>query len=165
MKKTKKAWLIASSLAFVMALAVAVPLYANAQTTTSATGTAGTDKTYTKTIKGHKNLTAAQLAALKQKAAASRAALAAKQTAINNALAANDYNAWLTAVGGNSAIAKKITASNFPKLVEIYNLEKQIQQDKTDLGISNNGLGMGWGEGLGEGFGYMKPVTATTTNQ
>jgi len=156
MKKTKQAWLIASSLAFVMALAVAVPIYAHAATTTTSSSN-GT--TITKTTRGRnlKNLTAAQLATLKQNMTAKRAAATAKQTAVNNALAANDYNAWVTAEGTNTALTSKINASNFSKLVDIYNLEKQIKQDQTDLGITNLS-----GHGFGAGFGGFVKATATT---
>jgi len=40
------------------------------------------------------------------------------------ALENNDYNAWLEAVGVDSKIAQKITAENFAKFVEVYQLKQ-----------------------------------------
>jgi len=69
-------------------------------------------------------------------------AMKAKQAAIKAALAANDYNAWVTAVGTKAPILKKINANNFSQYVQAYNLDQQAQTIMTQLGISG-GMGMG----------------------
>ncbi len=71
-----------------------------------------------------------------------------KQASIDKALADNNYAAWVAAVGADSEMAKKINVSNFPKLVEAYNLRKQLETKMTELGLGGGaGLmmgGMGW---------------------
>jgi len=152
-----------------------------ASANTNATGTSTVQKL--KNFIGHKGVinksktapTAAQTAAM----AAAKAAMTAKVTAVTTALQNSDYTAWVTAmnalnvpnpnvkakVNANAnATAKvkpvpltsKITAANFPQLVEAYNLEVQLQAKLTALGINQNdgrgmiqGLGMGFGMGLG----------------
>lgn len=59
--------------------------------------------------------------------------------AIQAAIAANDYAAWVKAVGADSAMAKKITADNFPQLVQAYQLRQQADNILKTLGI---GIGM-----------------------
>jgi len=71
-----------------------------------------------------------------------RAAETAKRAAVVAALKANDYNAWVTAVGPNAPILQKINASNFSRFVEAYNLRQQADAIMTELGV-NQGLGMG----------------------
>jgi GH24 family phage-related lysozyme (muramidase) len=96
--------------------------------------------------------------------AANRTANQAKETAIKAALAANDYNAWVKAVGSDSPILKKINATNFSRLVDAYklrvqanDLEKQANTIMTDLGLeSGQGRGMGMGLGMGLHLGWNK---------
>lgn len=64
-----------------------------------------------------------------------RTEMLAKRTAINTALTNSDYQAWLTAVGSTSDMAKKITADNFPKLAQAYNLRLQSETIMKDLGL------------------------------
>lgn len=73
-----------------------------------------------------------------------RATETAKRTAVSAALKANDYNAWVKAVGPNAPILQKINASNFSRFVEAYNLRQQADTIMTELGV-NKGLGMGMG--------------------
>jgi len=81
--------------------------------------------------------------------AAQKTAMAAKKAAIDAALTANDYNAWVTAVGPNAPILKKITATNFSSYVQLYNLRVQEQALATQLGLTGaNGSGMGGQFGL-----------------
>ncbi len=92
-----------------------------------------------------KNLTAAQKAAM----AAKKAEMTAKLAAVKAALTASDYNAWVTAekaINAKSPLLSKITADNFGKYVEAYNLRLQADTIMKDLGI--NGRGMGFGPGL-----------------
>ncbi len=140
---TNKKIIISSIILGVLTLAVAVPFYAQAATTTTtATGTPQTHNSG----KNHKNLSAAQLAALKLKMAASQAAQTAKQQAIAQAIASNDYNAWVKAVGANNPILQKINANNFSQYVALYNLEQQVITQKKALGLDQLGHGpMAWG--------------------
>ena len=85
-----------------------------------------------------------------------KTAMTAKRTAEEAALKANDYNAWVTAVGANAPILQKINATNFSRYVEIYNLRQQENTIATELGLNNgdgHGMGMGRGEGMGFGLG------------
>lgn len=68
----------------------------------------------------------------------------ARQQAEEKALAANDYNAWLQAVGTSTPITKKINQTNFAQYVEIYNLRQQIKIKAQALGLDDvAGPGMG----------------------
>ena len=114
--------------------------------------------------------TAAEIAALKT-------ARDTKTAAVTAALESGNYDAWLAAVtaleanpNANAnvnatdnhkakveAITSKITRDNFPKLVEAYNLEKQLNTKLTELGLDKgNGKGMGLGMGMGMGMGQWK---------
>lgn len=73
-----------------------------------------------------------------------------KREAIESALANGDYNAWLEAVGSDSLQAQEITAEEFPRLIDAYNLEKearekmeQARQIREELGLSFPGGRMG----------------------
>ena len=78
---------------------------------------------------------------------AQKAEMEAKKTAEEAALKANDYNAWVTAVGTNNPILKKITATNFSQYVALYNLRQQEQTLATELGLTpGDGHGMGIGK-------------------
>ena len=81
--------------------------------------------------------------------AANQATMKAKQVAIQAALKANDYNAWVTAVGANAPILQKINATNFSTYVQIYNLRQQEQVLETQLGLTK-GMGMGGHFELGD---------------
>lgn len=61
--------------------------------------------------------------------------MTAKRVAVDTALTNSDYQSWITAVGSTSEVAKKITADNFPKLVQAYNLKKQADAIMKDLGV------------------------------
>ena len=99
------------------------------------------------------DMTAAQKAEMEAK----RTEMETKMTAVKNALAASDYNAWVTAekaMNENSPILSKITADNFSKYVQAYNLRVQADAIMKDLGIDNPGMGQGM-PGLGHGgFGH-----------
>lgn len=71
------------------------------------------------------------------------------------ALDAGDYNAWVTAVKAineNSPILSKISAENFNRYVEAYNLQKQANSIYEELGIGKGGFG---GPGNGRHGGMM----------
>lgn len=114
---------------------------------------------YKNTYENKIQLTTEQKATLDAK----RTANQAKQTAVKAALDANDYNAWVTAVGSDSSLLTKINASNFSQLVNAYklrvqanDLEKQANTIMTGLGLENGqgrGMGMGLGMGLHLGLG------------
>ena len=82
--------------------------------------------------------------------AAQLTALTAKKIAVEAAIKANDYNAWVTAVGSNAPILQKINATNFSSFVQAYNLEQQANAIKTSLGLKGEPWGM-----LGMGNGHM----------
>jgi len=173
--KNKKI-IIPAILLVLTAAAISPFISAQAATTNPNNGTSTIQKV--KNFIGHKNkiktpLTAAQIAA----STAAKATREAKIAAVNTALANSDYNAWVTAVTAlnvnpnpnvkandnakvKTNITQKITAANFPKLVEAYNLEKQLQAKLTELGLNDNGkgmmLGLGLGYNRGMGFGLNK---------
>ncbi len=75
--------------------------------------------------------------------------------AVTAALDAGDYNAWVAAVGADSAIAQKINSEdNFSKYVQAYNLMKQADSIMNDLGLKQ-GMGPGMGR-PGMGMGWFK---------
>jgi hypothetical protein len=78
-----------------------------------------------------------------------------KMDAVTAALTASDYNAWVAAekaANANSPLLTKITADNFSRYVEAYNLQKQATAIMTELGISGgNGMG-GRGHGMPGGL-------------
>lgn len=77
-----------------------------------------------------------------------------KRTTEEAALKANDYNAWVTAVGVNAPILEKINTTNFSKYVALYNLRQQEKALISELGLEgNNDRGLGMGMGLGRGLG------------
>lgn len=100
------------------------------------------------------NLTDQEKADLKAKMDANKAQAQAKRDAIDKALAANDYNAWVAAVGANSPIAKKINQGNFQTYVDAYNLMKQAHDKLESLGLGNGEL-RGEGHAGMMGFGPM----------
>ena len=76
------------------------------------------------------------------------------RAAIEAAITANDYSAWIKAVGTNHPWASKITKDNFSKLVEAHNLRQQADKIMAELGIEKGiGEGQGFGFGLGKGEG------------
>ncbi len=81
------------------------------------------------------------------------ATMTVKRTAVKAALDANDYNAWVIAVGPNSPLLTKINATNFSKLVDAYKLEVQADVIKTQAKTILTELGINQGEGRGEGMG------------
>lgn len=85
---------------------------------------------------------------------AQKTARETKRVAEEAALKANDYSAWVKAVGSNAPVLEKINATNFSKYVELYNLRQQENSLMTELGLEgNNGRGMGMGMGRGQGLG------------
>jgi len=91
---------------------------------------------------------------------AKQAEMEKTRAAVEAAMAANNYEAWVKAVGATHPWVSKITKDNFPKLVEAHNLRQQADQIMTDLGIEKGigegqgfGFGMGRGEGRGMGHG------------
>jgi hypothetical protein len=81
---------------------------------------------------------------------AQKTAMETKKTAIEAALKANDYNAWVTAVGVNAPILQKINTANFNSYIQLHNLRQQEDVLITQLGLNGNGEhGLGMGKGLG----------------
>lgn len=70
----------------------------------------------------------------------------AKYDAVQKAINANDYNAWLDAVGKDSPIAKQITSDKFATFIEAHKLMNQAQEKFKSIGLEK---GMGMGMGLG----------------
>ncbi len=71
-----------------------------------------------------------------------------KQAAAEAAITANDYSAWVSAVGTSSPLVSKVTSDNFYKLVQAHNLRQQADALMKELGIEQ---GRGQGNGLGLG--------------
>lgn len=89
-----------------------------------------------------------------------------KRRAIETALANNDYQAWVQAVGADSEQISKITADNFPQMVEAYQLEKQAKglmdqarQIREQLGLKGQQMGNGPFNGQFRGFrNFLEPL-------
>lgn len=183
--KNKK--IIIPAMLLVLTAAAASPLiYAQAAGTDNASSTSAVQKI--KNFVGHrgrgfknKNRTAPTA-----EQTAAKAARDAKIAAVNTALENNDYNAWVAAMNAlkpanakeqndkkdkNEAndpneknekadvkLTDKINQDNFPKLVEAYNLKKQLDAKLTELGINNpdNGKGIGFGIGMGRGMEFER---------
>src|SRR3989339_467472 len=64
-----------------------------------------------------------------------------KREAVQAALSADDYNAWLTAVGENCPILDKIdTAEKFARYAEAYKLMEQGREIMEEFGIKERGV-------------------------
>lgn len=73
-----------------------------------------------------------------------------QHAAMDKALTENNYNAWVLAVKAmnpESPILAKINVTNFSKLVEIHNLQKQLDAKMTELDIKEV-MGMMHGKGF-----------------
>jgi hypothetical protein len=117
--------------------AAAVSGSSQTQTALSVKHTAKTKLTGKIKLAGKTKPTSAQIAVMKT-----------KQQAIVAALDANNYNAWLTAVGTSSPLLTKINATNFSQYDQAYQLRKQAGAIITSLGIQkvqNNGIIGAWG--------------------
>lgn len=69
-----------------------------------------------------------------------------KQTAVQVAITANDYSAWVTAVGTSSPMLSKINKDNFYKLVQAHTLRQQADTLMKELGVTQErGQGIGLG--------------------
>lgn len=79
---------------------------------------------------------------------ANQAGRVKKQAAVEAAITANDYNAWVSAVGTSSPLLSKITSDNFSKLVQVHSLRQQADALAKELGIKQE-RGQGNGFGLG----------------
>ncbi|MFH1030880.1 MAG: hypothetical protein V1770_06530 [bacterium] len=90
------------------------------------------------------NMTEEEKSAFQTKMQEKRTEQLVRREAVDKAMEANDYNAWVEAVGKDSPMAQKITNENFSKLVEVHNLRKQEREKLQELGL--------WGFGhLGKG--------------
>ena len=77
---------------------------------------------------------------------ANKEQMEAMKTALDN----NDYEAWKTAVTNqpnSEELLSKINESNFPRLVEAHNLQKQAQAIREELGIQSLDAGGPKGHG------------------
>jgi len=140
MKKTN---LLFAGLGLLATGIVAVPVYAS---TTSTPGL-GTFMGRGEMHKNMSSLTAEQQAVMEQKMKTRTAENTAKMEAVDKAMAANDYDAWVVAVGKDSPMASKITKENFPKLIEAHNLMKQAREKMKELGLEDNAGMKGFGGG------------------
>lgn len=82
---------------------------------------------------------------------ARKAEMEAKKTAIDAAIAANDYQAWVQAVGSDSPQAQAITADEFPRFIEAYNLAEEGRAKLEQARQINEELGLKPGPGKGPG--------------
>jgi Spy/CpxP family protein refolding chaperone len=98
------------------------------------------------------NLTDVQKAEMETK----KAEMNKKFEAVKAAITASDYTAWVAAekaINENSPLLTKITADNFSKYVEAYNLRVQADAIMKDLGVAESGMGLGYGPGMNHGMG------------
>lgn len=142
MKKFNKSYLALGLMALVVVSAVGISSASMAATSSDSSINTKTNVSEVKSNIGVRNFKH-----LKKNSnwVANQAAREARKTAINAALKANDYNAWVTAVGPNAPILQKINASKFNRFVEAYNLRQQAQTIMTELGV-NKGEGKGMGD-------------------
>lgn len=81
----------------------------------------------------------------------------AQMDIVRTALDNNDYSAWVTAVtaiNANSPLLEKITTANFSSFAKAHQLREEANLILQDLGLENEGLGMGrQGRGNMGGFG------------
>jgi len=155
LKKSHLAWSLA-------ALTIVSTVGLSQATLAAGISDSGTDSVSTKPVstvfhfspgsnKGVKPvLTAAQKADLEAK----KADFKAKQTEVENALKSGNYEAWVAAVGTDNPLISKITAANFSRYVEIYNLHQQEQAIMAELGLTNGGQ---------FGFGTKHPLTSDSS--
>lgn len=76
-----------------------------------------------------------------------RADMEARREAVDSAIGANDYDAWVKAVGENAPILEKINKDNFSKFVEAHNLMNQARDIMKELGVERGPM-MGSGRGM-----------------
>lgn len=98
------------------------------------------------------DMTDTQKAALETR----KAEMDLKQAAVKAAIVAGDYNAWVAAekaMNEDCPLLSKITAANFSKYIEAYNLRAQADVIMKDLGIEGQGMNLGFGAGKGMGMG------------
>ncbi|KKS19283.1 MAG: hypothetical protein UU76_C0002G0025 [Parcubacteria group bacterium GW2011_GWC1_41_7] len=74
----------------------------------------------------------------------------AKRLAVDTAIKNKDYDAWKNAVGTQSPMTQKITASNFNRFVQMQELLQQAQVIGQELGV---GPGIGMAGPMHFGFG------------
>ncbi|MFA5248270.1 MAG: hypothetical protein WC415_03420 [Patescibacteria group bacterium] len=144
--------ILISSLAL-MALAAAAPLYADAATRESIKGKfkfagAQQNKENFDNHPGRFMMASTTPAEFKEKIDERQT----KMEAISEALKENDYAAWVVAAGADNPLAGKITADNFSKISEAYNLMEQAKQKMEESGLDGNDFGL-LGGGFGMGFG------------
>ena len=84
---------------------------------------------------------------------AHRTEMEAKHEATQAALAAGDYEAWLASLPENCPMREKITAENFPRLVEAHQNLDAAKAIFEELGIEKGFGMMGGGKGQGKMMG------------
>jgi len=117
------------------------------------------------------NLTIEQQTQLTAEMEAKQAEIKAKHDAIQSSLNANDYDAWVKAVGENASILQKINKDNFSKYVEANSYMEKAHTIMAELGVDGKGMmSMGFGGKKGEGglrgggCGMMKNISPNNTN-
>ena len=128
--KTKK--ILLSSLAMVIAAASLITIAQNSYAAETNT-TANSGNTITRQ---HKLVNWAKGKNNKNKEKENNAFRQQKQAAVTAALDANDYNAWVTAVGTSSPMLGKINQTNFSQYAQAYNLRKQADAILVSLGLN-----------------------------
>jgi len=58
-----------------------------------------------------------------------------KRKAVEAAFEANDYNAWVAAVGADSRQAKEVTQEEFPQLVKAHGLMEESRNIRQSIGL------------------------------
>ncbi|MCK4554685.1 hypothetical protein KAU19_07055 [Candidatus Parcubacteria bacterium] len=87
------------------------------------------------------NLTEEERAEKRAQMEERRAEMQSKHKAAHTALGANDYQAWVEAVGEDCPMAEKINEGNFNRLVEAHELREQARSIMEELGVEQKGFG------------------------
>lgn len=100
---------------------------------------------------GWQNLSEEDKAKLEADREARQQAAESRRAEVDAAISANDYQAWVAAVGADSPMAQKVTAANFSRFSEAHKLMAQAREIMAEIGLEQ-GPGMGHGQGRGMGL-------------
>ena len=139
----------AALVALIAVTGIALSSFAQDETTPDTT----VDTPYGFRMHKWQNLSEEGKAELEAQREARRAEMQSEQEASQAAISANDYDAWVEAVGEDCPMLGKINEDNFSRFVEAHNYMKQGRAIFEELGIERGGFGK-FGSHMGKrGFG------------
>lgn len=106
-----------------------------------------------------KDLTEEEKVEMKAQFAEKKAIFAEKHETVKVALEANNYDAWVEAVGEDCPMLEKINQDNFPRLVEADGYMEQARGIFEELGIEGSKFGKGGMRGM-HGFKGFKGINS-----